>query len=146
MWKKILVVFSIILTLQCGYLLYPERKGQTGGQVDAGVLVLDILWFLPGIIPGVVALIVDYSTGCIYKSGSAIKTNKKEIIIRTALKKGERVNIKLFQSYERSSPINILSLKEGETRIILRGNTSREFHLLLEVNGETKGEWTLKKE
>ena len=49
----------------CGYFLYPERRGNSG-NVDGGVLVMDLLWLLPGIVPGVIALIVDFSSGAIY--------------------------------------------------------------------------------
>jgi len=53
----------------CGTILYPERRGTTGGQVDGGVLVMDCLWLLAGVVPGVVFLIVDFSNGAIYRSG-----------------------------------------------------------------------------
>lgn len=57
----------------CGYFLYPERRGNSG-NVDGGVLVMDLLWLLPGIVPGVVALIVDFSSGAIYtgRGGHAV--------------------------------------------------------------------------
>lgn len=53
----------------CGYLLYPERRGTLSGTIDSGTMVMDLLWLLPGIIPGVVALIVDFSSGAIYVRG-----------------------------------------------------------------------------
>jgi hypothetical protein len=54
----------------CGYLLYPERKGARG-NVDATILIFDLLWLLVGIIPGVICLAVDFTTGCIYKGGGS---------------------------------------------------------------------------
>jgi hypothetical protein len=53
----------------CGWILYPERKGRTGGRIDTPILIIDLLWLLVGIIPGVICLIVDFTTGCIYESG-----------------------------------------------------------------------------
>jgi hypothetical protein len=53
----------------CGYILHPERRGQQSGSVDGATMVMDLLWLLPGIIPGVVALIVDFSSGAIYVGG-----------------------------------------------------------------------------
>lgn len=53
----------------CAYILHPERRGNTGGAIDGGMLVCDILWLIPGIIPGVVALVVDFSNGAIYVGG-----------------------------------------------------------------------------
>ena len=51
----------------CGTILYPERRGTAGGQIDGGVAVMDCLWLLVGIVPGVVFLIVDFSNGAIYR-------------------------------------------------------------------------------
>ena len=56
----------------CGWILYPERKGRTGGNIDVPILVVDLLWLIPGLIPGIICLVVDFSTGCIYRgSGRA---------------------------------------------------------------------------
>jgi hypothetical protein len=57
-------------SLGCGYFLHPERRGIQSGTIDGATMVMDILWLIPGIIPGVVALIVDFSSGGIYASGS----------------------------------------------------------------------------
>jgi hypothetical protein len=56
--------------LGCGYLLYPQRRGTQSGVIDGATMVMDILWLIPGIIPGVIALVVDFSSGGIYLSGS----------------------------------------------------------------------------
>ncbi len=51
----ICVVVSVVLITQlygCGTLIYPERRGQTGGTVDAGVAIMDGLWVFAFIIPG----------------------------------------------------------------------------------------------
>ena len=73
----IVLLVMVTQTLQCGFIIYPERRtrGPTPvkpGKIDPVILVLDILWFLVGIIPGVVALIVDITTGCLYQSGSSM--------------------------------------------------------------------------
>lgn len=60
-----------IASTGCGFILYPERRGRTHGRVDALVLIVDLLWLLPGIIPGVICLAVDFTTGCIYETGGA---------------------------------------------------------------------------
>src|SRR3954466_11119620 len=54
----------------CGYFLHPERRGTQSGVIDGATMVMDILWLIPGIIPGVIALVVDFSSGGIYASGS----------------------------------------------------------------------------
>jgi hypothetical protein len=68
------IAFSTLLafgasTLGCGYILYPERRGNSGGTVDGGTLVMDLLWLLPGILPGVIFLIVDFTSGAMYVNG-----------------------------------------------------------------------------
>lgn len=65
------VAASCLLTLvlnltACGYFLYPERKGQSGGRVDPVVVILDGVGLLFGILPGVVAFAVDITNGTIY--------------------------------------------------------------------------------
>jgi hypothetical protein len=53
-------------TSGCGYVLHPERRGNHGGTIDGTTLVFDLLWLIPGIVPGVVFLIVDFSSGAMY--------------------------------------------------------------------------------
>lgn len=50
----------------CGTILYPERRGQRGGTLDTGVVILDGLGLLLFFIPGVIAFAVDFGTGAIY--------------------------------------------------------------------------------
>jgi hypothetical protein len=62
-----LLTTTAVGTTGCGYFLHPERRGNTGGGVDGGTLVMDLLWLLPGVVPGVIALVVDFSSGAIYQ-------------------------------------------------------------------------------
>ncbi len=71
--KTIVNSFRLLIctafTLQligCGTLMYPERRGQRAGSIDAGVAILDGIGLLFGIIPGVIAFAVDFSNGTIY--------------------------------------------------------------------------------
>jgi hypothetical protein len=67
----------------CGYILYPERRGNHGGTIDGGTLVMDLLWLLPGVLPGVVFLIVDFTSGAIYVSGRvAMNTTDNTVAVR----------------------------------------------------------------
>jgi hypothetical protein len=69
-WKQILrLLISAALIFQsagCGTLMHPERKGQRGGDLDPGIVVLDAIGLLFFIIPGVIAFAVDFSNGTIY--------------------------------------------------------------------------------
>lgn len=64
---QVLLCFILIAQLTaCGTLFYPERKGRRAGRIDAGVAILDGLGLFLYVIPGVIAFIVDFSTGAIY--------------------------------------------------------------------------------
>ena len=54
----------------CGLILYPERKGQKSGDIDATVAILDGVGLLFFLLPGVVAFIVDFHHGTIYLPGT----------------------------------------------------------------------------
>ena len=61
----------IVQLTGCGTMLYPERQGQKSGSVDVGVAVLDAIWFIPFIVPGIIAYVIDFSNGTIYLPGTA---------------------------------------------------------------------------
>lgn len=70
----------IFQSLGCGTILYPERKGQKTGRIDAGVAVLDAIGLLFFIIPGVIAFAVDFNNGSIYlPSGGKGVLNQNEL-------------------------------------------------------------------
>jgi len=63
-----IVIALIFNSSSCGYLLHPQRVGQTNGHIDPAILVLDAAGLLFGVLPGVVAFAVDITTGAIYLS------------------------------------------------------------------------------
>jgi hypothetical protein len=82
----VVVIFLVLQTASCGYFIYPERRGQTGGKIDAEIAILDGLGLLLFIIPGLIAYAVDFSSGAIYlpsgeKSSSMIMDNEKVVVI-----------------------------------------------------------------
>ncbi|HAZ10148.1 MAG: hypothetical protein A2047_01360 [Omnitrophica bacterium GWA2_41_15] len=86
MVKKLLqtlqISVCIVLIAQlvgCGTLMYPERRGQRGGRIDAGVAILDGIGLLFFIIPGLIAYAIDFSTGTIYLPGTAGSLDVKDI-------------------------------------------------------------------
>ena len=71
--KTLYVLVCAVLIVQlagCGTLMYPERRGQRGGRIDAGVAVLDGIGLLFFLIPGIIAYAVDFSNGTIYLPGT----------------------------------------------------------------------------
>jgi hypothetical protein len=71
---------AVVTTVcSCAYILHPERHGNTRGPISTPDLVMDILWLLPGLIPGIVALSVDFSNGAIYSGGRADAQNRVRV-------------------------------------------------------------------
>jgi len=94
--------FLIILsTVSCGYFLYPERVGHKKGRIDAGVAILDGAGLIIGIIPGVIAFVVDITTGTIYLPEGRKSLIKKHIRrfsrFETKLDDKKKIYIKLHQ-------------------------------------------------
>ena len=66
---SVVVLLSLLsMFTSCAFFLYPERRGRTAGHVDVPCLILDCAGLLFGILPGVIALAVDFSSGAIYVS------------------------------------------------------------------------------
>jgi hypothetical protein len=68
--RRIALIVTIALAIEsasCGTLIHPDRVGQPhSGALDPSIVVLDGLGVLVFLIPGVVAFIVDFSTGAIW--------------------------------------------------------------------------------
>lgn len=65
--------FGLILqTTACGTILHPERKGQTGGQIDPAIAILNGIGLLFYVIPGAIAFAVDFYNGTIYLPNGGI--------------------------------------------------------------------------
>jgi len=57
---------AITMLPSCARIMHPERTGNSNGEIDIGPLVVDCLLFIPGIVPGVIALAVDFGSGAIF--------------------------------------------------------------------------------
>ena len=67
--RLIAAVTITTMIASCAYTFHPERRGNTGGEIAGGSLVGDLLWLIPGLLPGVVFLVVDFTSGAIYREG-----------------------------------------------------------------------------
>lgn len=68
-FKTLTILVLSVQLMACGTILYPERRGQTSGRLDVGVVLLDGIGLLFFLIPGIIAYAVDFSTGAIYLPG-----------------------------------------------------------------------------
>ena len=70
--KALTSALAIVLFLNvagCGYIMHPERRGQTGGNLDPAIVLMDGIGILLFVVPGVIAFVVDFSSGAIYYPG-----------------------------------------------------------------------------
>ena len=69
--RPVALAVATMMTASCATIIHPERRGNRGGRVDVVPLVVDILLFIPGLVPGLIAIIVDFGTGAIYTGGGS---------------------------------------------------------------------------
>src|SRR5579872_6829969 len=63
----LILIFCVAFeSAACGTLIHRDRWGQSSGRLDPSIVILDGLGLLIFLVPGVVAFIVDFSTGAIY--------------------------------------------------------------------------------
>ena len=92
------IVSAFVVQLaSCGTLMYPERKGQKDGKVDAQVAILDGIGLLFFLIPGVIAFAVDFSNGTIYLPGTQTTSFNWHDTLRV-VKTGTTLNLDIIES------------------------------------------------
>lgn len=95
--RGIAAVLLVTQVTACGTLLYPERRGQTNGQIDVGVAALDAIGLLFFFVPGVVAFGVDFITGAIYLPGGGMASLKADEL--NSIKSGpDSVDVEKFKT------------------------------------------------
>ena len=147
----VLVGALLAASVNCGYILYPDRRGKKGGEIDPVVLVLDIAWLIVGVVPGVVALVVDFATGCIYKSGDTLTMDR-----------GGNMTVRLTDPAPQAATLRVtVSNDDGSTTLVERTVAKGEafgdleislpweleagtYSLNLSVNGKPAASWNLK--
>ena len=138
-------------TVGCGYILYPGRRGNMarGGNLDVAVLVMDLLWLIPGIVPGVVALIWDGVHGSWYLSAAdrpiLQKAHSRPIqmyagreISLQGTKASDRLEIRLEDALGRSHVLTSSSDGRGNLALRIPGAVSAgPGRLMIAAHGHT---------
>ncbi len=148
----VLVAF-LMASVQCGYIMHPERKGQTGGDIDVTILIFDCLWLAGFGVVGIVALVVDFSTGCIYEPGTDLSVapgtklafNLKEpapaeanLAVTVEKAEGEIVATLLDRDFQKGETV------DREIMIDLPADLDAQDCILkLKVNGKTQATWNI---
>ncbi|MFP4003993.1 MAG: hypothetical protein ACLFV8_09475 [Alphaproteobacteria bacterium] len=125
----LIAVFGLQVT-SCGYILHPERKGQTGGRIDPAVAVLDGVGLLLFLIPGIVAFVVDFHYGTIYLPGTqSADAGSEDGEPRTVKVEGEltRERVEAILARETGAAVD---LDEAEIRMA-RSGSPEEIRTLL---------------
>ncbi len=153
--SKIIAVFALVglvfATANCGTILYPERKGQESGNIDVEVLVMDCLWLLVGVVPGVVALVVDFTTGAIYEPAMTVQANKDTRLsfrIRDAAPVDAAVEVVLEDALGDSRVLMQREVEKGESinEVMIdlpEDTTPGEYTLAVNVDGNQSAVWNL---
>ena len=87
----------------CGTIFYPDRRGQIEGKVDPVIVALDAIGILFYVIPGLIALGVDFAPGAIYLPGGQAYSVAPETLKGTIGENGEVDRAKLKALIERET-------------------------------------------
>ena len=86
----------LMATSGCGYILYPERRADPlSSEKDTAVIVYDCLWLLAGVIPGVIALVVDGVNDTWYYTEAELAARRANERAQTTIPRGGDVLIRL---------------------------------------------------
>ncbi len=135
---------SLGLASSCAWILHPERRHNHGahGHIDVIPLVVDILWFLPGLIPGIICLAVDFASGAIFVSHGADEDTSGE-----ALAKGSAPTHNQTRSHNRAAlayaprtePAPDQLEVHGDSRLMLRARGDADRHPLVVSTAHARG-------
>ncbi|MEI8175322.1 MAG: hypothetical protein WCG78_00455 [Candidatus Omnitrophota bacterium] len=133
--KIVCLLISILLIVQltgCGTLMYPERKGQRSGRIDAGVAILDGVGLLLFIIPGVIAYAVDFSNGTIYlPGGPRLSMNLNDVKqVKFDLRHGDNATIEKIIKKETGCAVD---LNRDNIKVSKLGSTDEMMKRFAEV-------------
>ena len=149
----------IVVNVGCGYILHPERRtAPLSDRVDGGTILLDCLWFLAGIAPGVIALVVDGVNGTWHYTEQELQAKEKEIslhagqeiILRVAgtAPRDAEISLSLVNRHDDVIQQTVNTIKAGQTLDVLSFHIpdnlqSKQAQLILAVNGERQFTWDL---
>jgi hypothetical protein len=114
----------------CGYILYPERRGNRGGTIDGGTLVMDLLWLIPGVVPGVVFLIVDFTSGAMYVNGRVAMNSTDNTVAVRLQPNAPRVAVRLVTQ---TSRLVDSAVAKGGDVVTFHANDTRGEKLFVQV-------------
>src|SRR5690606_37658262 len=109
--KATVLMLAMLHLSACGTILYPERKGQVSGQIDAGVAALNGIGLLFFLVPGVIAFAVDFSNGTIYLPNSSATDTDDDVRVVHAGKHLTPDQLQALISAEVGQPVDLSQAK-----------------------------------
>lgn len=100
--RAMLSLFPLSLATGCAWILYPERRYQQNpGPIEVVPLVVDCLLFIPGLVPGIIALAVDFGTRAIYVPRGQVRRVEPHEIATMDDAVPERLDLRLVDADDR---------------------------------------------
>ncbi|MBN1972286.1 MAG: hypothetical protein JW787_01505 [Sedimentisphaerales bacterium] len=113
-FSLVVLTAFIITTMGCGYILYPERRhAKLSNEIDAKVVLFDCLWLIAGVIPGVVALVIDAASDTWYYTEDEWNDIKSESSIN--IQPGQQLEVDIHGLAPTDAKVT-LSLLDNEGR------------------------------
>ena len=104
------------LSVGCGTVLHPERRGQPAGPLDWKIVALDTVGLLLFFVPGVIAFAVDFNNGTIYlphdQQGRKPQYHADQEFARLTIPKKE-ISVKKIEQVVSEYTEREISLKPG---------------------------------
>lgn len=95
--RSFLALFAPTCLTGCAWILYPERRFQENpGPIEVVPLVVDCLLFIPGIVPGIIALAVDFGTRAIYVPRGQIRHVDASDSLQPSRRRPEHLELRLL--------------------------------------------------
>ncbi|MFC1783590.1 hypothetical protein ACFL02_08395 [Planctomycetota bacterium] len=155
----ILLILSsfIVANTGCGYILHPERRNAPlSREIDGVTVLFDCLWLIAGIVPGVIALVVDGVNDTWYY------TEKELQEIEVGVAPGQELQLRITGDAPDDSEValalvgdngqmiqqTVRSIKAGDSLDVLSISVPNDiqqdhFQLVLDVNGQRQLAWDL---
>ncbi len=147
----LVTIFFCLAANGCGTIFHPRRSTETpSNRIDGTAMVLDCVLLIFWIIPGVIALAIDFGTGAIYyseeelqaKAGKKISVNAAEHVTTDC-----EVALGLVEPSGRETCKSVM-LRQGEKigdrlDIVTPDNLEPGSKLTLRVQGHEVASWPL---
>lgn len=135
----------------CGILLHPTRAEGPRGQLDVVVVAIDCAWLLVGVVPGVVALAIDFASGGAWHPKGEVSVAPGEQIrlnINGPAPAACEISLRVVDASGRDlAPETRVSVAEGGCAdciaIAIPADAPSGAALLLAIDGREQSRWTV---